>query len=132
MSAALGAGGLYFALVFGLGFLLGSARAAAMTFGLERGMLVAIEVPVMLAFAWWAAGWCARILSVPTLLPARLVMGLAMFVLLRIGEALVGLLLMDLTLARQVAQLWTLRGGLEMVPQILTALFPAIRARFSA
>ncbi len=48
-----------------------------------------------------------------------------MLVLLRIGEAAVG---MNLTIAEQVAQLWTLRGGLEMVPQILTALFPALRA----
>ena len=128
MGAALAAGGVSFALVFALGFLLGAARQALMGLGLERTLLVVAEIPVMLAFAWWAAGWCARRLAVPTAPSARLLMGATMLVLLRIGEAAVGLFLMNLTIAEQVAQLWTLRGGLEMVPQILTALFPALRA----
>ncbi len=61
---ALAAGGIYFALVFALGFLLGGARQALMGLGLERTLLVAAEIPVMLAFAWWAAG-CVRRLALP-------------------------------------------------------------------
>jgi hypothetical protein len=132
MGAALVAGILYFVLVFGLGFILGAVRQVLVGLGLARDLLVLAEIPVMLAFAWWAAGWCVRRLSVPAALAARLVMGLTMFALLRLGEAAVGLFLLDLTLSQQAARLWTLRGGLEMVPQILTAFFPALRARFTA
>ncbi len=131
MGAAFVAGALYFSLVFGLGFLLGTLRQALVALGLGRDLLVLAEIPVMLAFAWWAAGWSARRHAVPAALTARLVMGLTMFALLRLGEAAVGLFLLGLAPAQQAARLWTLRGGLEMVPQILTAFFPALRARFS-
>lgn len=131
MRQALIAGTAYFALLFGLGFLLGTMRQLLMGLGLDRGQLVLAEIPVMLVFAWWAAGWSASRFAVPASTKARMVMGTAMFALLRLGEAAVGFALMDLSLDRQLAALWTWGGALEMVPQAATALFPLLRARFT-
>ncbi len=131
MIAAVRAGGIYFALLFGLGFILGSLRQALMAAGSGRDALVALEIPAMLAYGWWAAGWCVRRYGLPPALSARLLMGLTMLLLLRLAEAGVGLLLMDMTPTEQAARLWTMRGALEMLPQVLTALFPALRLRFS-
>ncbi|MGL4242248.1 MAG: hypothetical protein ACRCTI_14155 [Beijerinckiaceae bacterium] len=131
MGAALRAGAGYFALVFGLGFLLGSLRHGLMGFGLSRGLLVALEVPVILAFAWWAAGWCAARFAVPTSASARLAMGLAMLVLLQAGEAAVGVLMMGMTWQGYLGRMQSAGGRIELLPQVVAAAFPLLSARLT-
>jgi hypothetical protein len=125
------AGTAYFLLVFGLGFALGTVRHGLMDAGLSRSVLVAAEIPVMLAFAWWAAGWCAARFGVATSMAARLGMGAVMFLLLRLGELGVGVGLMGQTIAGHVAALVAAPGALEAAPQLLTAFFPLLRARLT-
>jgi hypothetical protein len=125
------AGIAYFLLVFGLGFALGGLRQALMGHGFERGLLVAAEVPLMLVFAWWASGWCASRFGVATTTAARLGMGVVMLLLLQAGELGVGVLLMGQTVQSHFAVLATASGMLEVAPQVLSALFPLLRARFS-
>jgi hypothetical protein len=127
--AAVRAGAAWFGLVFALGFLFGALRQWLMGFGLSRGLLVAIEVPLILAFAWWAAGWCARRFMVPIAAGPRLAMGLVMLLLLRLGELAVGVLLMGQTVAGHFIAMASTAGLIEAAPQILTALFPLVRAR---
>jgi hypothetical protein len=129
---ALTAGAAYFALVFGLGFLLGALRQLLTGAGLSRGMLVAAEIPVMLVFAWWAAGRCAERFGVAISAAARLTMGAVMFALLRLGELATGVALMGQTVQDHAVALATTAGLLETAPQLLTALFPLIRARLTA
>jgi hypothetical protein len=128
MSRALAAGAAFFGLVFGLGFLLGALRHLLMGYGLSRGVLVAAEIPLMLAFAWWAAGWCAERFGTAISASARLVMGGVMLTLLRVGELGVGMAFMGQTAASHVAALLTAPGLLEAAPQVLAALFPLVRA----
>lgn len=125
------AGAVYFLMVFGLGFLLGWLRHLIMGLGVGRELLAGLEIPVMLAYAWWAAGWCAERFGIAISTAARLSMGFVMLVLLRLGELCVGMGLQGQTLAGHLAALGTLPGLVEAAPQVLTALFPLIRARLT-
>jgi hypothetical protein len=129
MAAAFRAGAAYFALVFALGFLLGALRQGMMGHGFGRSLLVAIEVPLILAFAWLACGWCAGRFGVPIAAGARVLMGAIMFVLLQAGELAVGVALMGGAVASHMARLGTAAGVMELLPQMLAALFPLISAR---
>jgi hypothetical protein len=124
-------GVVFFAFVFGLGFALGTVRQLLMGIGLGRQLLVVAEIPIMLAFAWWAAGWCARRFGVAASTAARLGMGLVMLILLRLGELGVGVYLMDQTVRSHFGALTAAAGAAETLPQILAALFPLIRARLT-
>ncbi len=69
------AGALYFAVVFGAGFLLGTLRTVwiAPCVGARNAELM--EAPLMLAVTILAARWVVLHLAVPPLLSARLGMG---------------------------------------------------------
>jgi hypothetical protein len=123
------AGVTYFGFVFGLGFVLGTLRQLAMQLGAARDLLVWLEIPVMLGFAWWAAGWCIRRFRVAPSRGARLIVGGVMWFLLRLGELAVGVGLMRQSLQEHFAALGTSRGLLELMPQVLAASFPLLRAR---
>lgn len=125
------AGVAYFVLVFGLGFILGWLRHLLMGLGLGRDMLVFVEIPLMLAYAWWAAGWCAARFGVATGSAPRFAMGMVMLMLLRLAELAVGMTLMGQTFQTHLAALATARGAWEMAPQVMAALFPLIRARLT-
>jgi hypothetical protein len=128
---ALRAGFVYFLLVFGLGLALGTVRTMLVGAGLSRALLVWIEIPIILAFAWWAAGWCAERFGVAIALASRLIMGLSMFSLLQAGELVVGLVLMGQTAQSHLAALTTGSGAAELLPQLLAALFPLISAKLT-
>jgi hypothetical protein len=124
-------GVVYFTLVFGLGFLLGALRQALMGLGLGRDLLVALEIPAMLAFAWWAAGWCAERFGTPISTGARLAMGAVMLALLRLGELGIGVAFMGQTAAAHLGATVTARGLLELAPQVLAAFFPLLQAKLT-
>ncbi len=80
------AGVLYFALVFGAGFVLGTIRTLWVVphFGTRRAELM--EMPIMLAATIVAARWTVQRLSVPMIWTARLEMGCMALVLMLIAE----------------------------------------------
>jgi hypothetical protein len=128
MVAAVRAGLIYFIAVFGLGFLLGTLRGWLVVHGVaSRDTLAFIEVPIIVAYAWFASGLIARRMDVPARFLPRVVMGVAMLVALRISEAAVGLFLIGMGLLEQLVELGTLKGLLQFLPQVLTAAFPLIR-----
>jgi hypothetical protein len=127
MGPALSAGVGYGLAVFAMGFILGTVRNVLMRLtGLERDLLVLIELPVILAFAWWVAGQLVVGFPVARTITARLIMGAVMLVLLRLGELWVGAALMGQSITSHVAGLFSLRGLVEFAPQALTALFPLL------
>lgn len=69
------AGVLYFALVFGAGFVLGTIRTLWIVPRLGMRMAELMETPIMLVITILAARWTVRRLAVPSTLPARLGMG---------------------------------------------------------
>lgn len=69
------AGALYFALVFGAGFALGTLRVLLVVPRLGARTAELIEAPVMLAVTFLAARWTVRRLAVPPAWAPRLAMG---------------------------------------------------------
>jgi hypothetical protein len=69
------AGALYFALVFGAGFALGTLRVLLLVPRLGARTAELIEAPFMLAVTFLAARWTVRRLAVPSAWAPRLAMG---------------------------------------------------------
>ena len=80
------AGVLYFALVFGAGFVLGTVRTLWVVprVGMREAELM--ETPVMLAVTIVAAWWIVFRLAVPCVPSARLCMGFVALVLMLVAE----------------------------------------------
>ncbi len=80
------AGTVYFGLVFGVGFVLGTIRTLWVVpfFGTRKAEL--IETPIMLIVTMVAARWTVLRLSVPMKWSARLEMGCVALVLMLIAE----------------------------------------------
>lgn len=113
--------------VFAAGFVLGTVRVL----WLERtaGALgaVALELPVMLAVSWAAAGWCTRRHAVPSRYPPRLGMGGLAFAVLMLAEASMVVLLFGQSPAVIVAGWVTPAGALGLAGQGAFAAMPAFR-----
>ncbi|WP_050927855.1 hypothetical protein [Aestuariivita boseongensis] len=122
---------VYFGIVFAAGFVLGTLRVfflAPMT-----GELVAVllEVPVILAISWWAAGVATRNrphLATPS---ARLNIGAIAFLGLMVAEASLAIALGG-TLAGFLEGLQTPAGLAGLAGQLLFALFPWLRLKLQS
>jgi hypothetical protein len=120
---SLQAGALYFAIIFAAGFALGTLRTLFLAPKVGSAVAVAIELPVMLAVAWFV---CRRVATGWALEPniaARLLMGGSALVLLIISETVLGLLL-GRSLAELVAEYGTPAGLLGVAGQIAAGSFP--------
>jgi hypothetical protein len=80
------AGALWFAAVFAAGFALGVARTLWLAPALGEVGAVAVELPVILGFAWWTCGRLIRARRVAGRGP-RAAMGASAFALLMLAEA---------------------------------------------
>ena len=80
------AGVLYFTLVFGAGFVLGTIRTLWVVPRLGTRTAELMEMPIMLAVTIVAARWTVLRLSVPIIWSARLGMGCIALVLMLIVE----------------------------------------------
>lgn len=97
------AGGLYFILVFGAGFVLGTIRVLFMVPVIGSRTAELLEMPVMLVGIIVAARWVVRSLDVPSTVSSRLGMG---------GMALGLILVLDFTVVLWVRGL-SIRQYLE-------------------
>jgi hypothetical protein len=82
----------YFAVVFGMGFLLGTLRVLLIAPRLGEELAVVVELPVMLTVSWLACGRIIDWLSVPAVLAQRFAMGGLAFVLWMAAETGVSVL----------------------------------------
>ena len=91
------AGILYFALVFGAGFVLGPIRVfwAVPRIGVRMAELM--EAPFMFAVIIVSARWIVRLLAVPQTTPSRLGMGFVALGLLVAADIILGYLLWGLS-----------------------------------
>jgi hypothetical protein len=75
MSAALKAGIVYFAIVYALGFVLGTGRVLLLLPHIGETVAVLVEAPLMLLLSWISARWISKTFSVPARVPPRIAMG---------------------------------------------------------
>jgi hypothetical protein len=123
-----GAGLAYWAVVFALGFVLGTIRVLwlAPLVGLVPATL--IELPVMLTASWLAAGWLVRRFAIMRGGEA-LVMGILAFGLLMAAECALAVGLMGQTPAQWLADLRQPHALIGLAGQMLFALMPWWRVR---
>lgn len=123
------AGVLYFALVFGTGFVLGTIRILWIvpSFGARTAELM--ETPVMLVVTMLAARWVARFLSLPPTAATRLGVGFVALGFLLGAEFTVVLWIRGLTIGEYLASRDPVAGTVYIVMLGAFAVMPLLVAR---
>ena len=121
----LGAGALYFAVMFGLGLLLGVVRTIFLEPWLGAAWAVAVEAVPMIAAMIAVAPWSARLFDLPPAVLSRLGMGMVALALLVLAETSLDALFRGRLLWSE--RLQTLAGQIGIGLQLLFAAMPALR-----
>jgi len=124
MPRTIEAGVLYFALVFGAGFLLGALRTVGLVPRVGARAAELIELPVMLAICLAAARFVTQRLAVPAAFGARLAVGLIALALLLVCEFTLVLPLRGLTLEQYLATRDPVSGTAYYLSLGVLALLP--------
>ena len=122
------AGVLYFALVFGAGFVLGTIRVLWVIPRLGVRTAELMEAPLMLGVTIAVTRWVARGLHLPSSATARLGVGFIGLGFLLIAELGVALRLRGLTIREYVASRDPVSGTVYLVLLLLFALMPLLAA----
>jgi hypothetical protein len=122
------AGALYFTLVFGAGFVLGTVRTLwlAPRVGARRAELM--ETPIMLAVTILAARWTVLRLSVPTMWSPRLEMGCIALVLMLVAEFGFVLWIRGMTIKDYLATRDPVSGTVYYAMLVVFAVMPVLVA----
>src|SRR5512132_439914 len=126
---ALGAGALYFGVVFGAGVALGSLRTLLVVPRVGERTAELAEAPVMLVVTVLAARWVVRRRGVPPRPTRRLAAGLVALTLLVIAEALVVVGVRGLTPGQYVASRDPVAGPVYGAMLLVFAVMPVIVRR---
>ncbi len=117
------AGLAYWAVVFALGFLLGTIRVLWLAPLVGLIPATALELPVMLGASWLASGWLLRRFAISNR-GAALAMGLLAFALLMLAECTLAVTLTGQSPAQWLAGLRQPHALLGLAGQIVFALMP--------
>ena len=117
---------VYFALVFGTGFVLGPIRILwlAPKVGVRTAEL--IESPIMILVTWLAARWIIRRFAVPSSLSVRLEIGGFALLLLISAEVGVGIGLRGMPASELITTRDPISGTVYFLSLALFALMPAL------
>ncbi len=118
----------YFAIVFAIGFVLGTLRVLLIVPRFGETTAVLLELPVILVSAWLICRWVMRRWAVSRRPGARLFVGLAALAMLLVAEVLLGLTLFGRDLAGQLAEMTQGSGALGLAAQLIYAFFPVVQA----
>jgi hypothetical protein len=132
MGAALRAGIVYFVIVIAAGFVLGTIRTLVITPWLGPLGAVLVELPPMLAIAWWVCAWLIERFAVGEGLATRLLMGVVAFILLLMAELVLSLALFGGTVAGFAAAFGTPEGAVGLAGQVAFAAMPLLVRRGSS
>lgn len=124
------AGAAYWAIVFALGFVLGTLRVlwVAPAIGLLPATM--LELPVILTASWFAAGWLVRRFAIASRGEA-LAAGALAFAILMAAECALASVLMGQSPAQWLAGLRQPHALLGLAGQVMFALMPWWRVRRS-
>ena len=123
------AGVLYFALVFGAGFVLGTIRTLWIVPSFGTRMAELMETPIMLVVTVFAARWVVRRLAIPPAPSRRLAVGFVALGLLLVAEFTVVLGLRGLTIGEYFANRDPVAGMVYIVMLGVFAIMPLLVAR---
>jgi len=123
------AGVLYFALVFGAGFVLGPIRILWVVPRFGTRMAELMETPIMFVVTIVAARWIVRRLAVPSTPSIRLGMGCAAVGLVLVAEFTLVLWLRGLSISEYLASRDLVSGTVYYVMLVVFAIMPLLVAR---
>ena len=123
------AGVLYFTLVFGAGFVLGTIRTLWVVPRVGARAAELMETPIMLVVTIVVAGWVVRHLAVPPALSIRLGMGGIALVLLLLAEFSFVLWLRGLSIREYLATRDPVSGTVYYLMLVIFAIMPLIVAK---
>ena len=123
------AGALYFALVFGAGFVLGTVRTLWVVPRFGTRMAELMETPIMLVVTMVAARWIVRRLAVPSVPSSRLGMGFVALGLMLVAEFGFVLWLRGLSIRDYLATRDPVSGTVYYVMLGVFAIMPLLAAR---
>jgi hypothetical protein len=123
------AGVLYFALVFGAGFVLGPIRILWLVPRVGTRLAELMEAPIMLVVTILAARWIVRRFAVPPTVSHRLGMGFIALALLLVTEFTLVLRLRGLTIAEYLASRDPVSGTVYYVILGAFAVIPLLVER---
>lgn len=126
---AIRAGAIYFAIVFAVGFMLGTFRVLVLSPSVGETAATLIEGPFILGASWVACGFVIERFYVPTDRSPRLIMGTTAFSMLISAELLLSVFGFGQTLNEVVARYTTVAGAIGLAGQVLFGLFPLLRKR---
>lgn len=129
MSQTLKAGVLYFAVVFGAGFVLGTIRTLWVVPHVGARTAELMESPIMLVVTILTARWIVRRLAVPFTLPSRLGMGSVALGLMLVAEFTLVLWLRGLSIREYLASRDPISGTVYYLMLGLFAVMPLLVAR---
>ena len=122
------AGAAYFALIFGLGFVLGTLRVLWLVPVIGEARAVLAEQPVMLTASWFAARWLVRRYHLAALRD-KAIMGMIAFLLLMLIEVTLARVLFGQSPADWRTSIFAMPGIIGLSGQIMFALMPLIVPR---
>ena len=119
-------GVLYFAIVFGTGFLLGPIRILWVVPRVGARTAELLEAPIMLVISIAAARWIVRRLAVPRGLSSRLAMGLTALAFMLVAEFSLVLRLRGLSIREYMATRDPVSGTVYYLTLAVFAILPAL------
>jgi hypothetical protein len=120
------AGSAYFALVFGIGFILGAIRVLVVAPRLGELVATLIELPIILTAAWIICERVSARFLVPDRWRPRLAMGGVAFALLMLAELGLSVLLGN-SIGEHLDAYRSLHGALGLAGQMIFAMFPLVQ-----
>jgi len=129
MKQSLKAAVLYFALVFGAGFVLGPIRVLWVVPRVGTRAAELMEMPIMFAVIVVAARWVVRRLAVPPARADRLAMGAAALALVLLMDFTVVLRLRGMSIEEYFAARDPVSGTAYYLLLVLLAAMPSLVAR---
>ena len=120
------AAGVYFAIVFGVGFLLGPIRVLWLEPRLGTMLAVLCELPFLVVAMILAARWVATRTGLDADIGALAAMGIIALLLQQVADVAVGSGLRGITLEAQLAYLATSAGAIYGGASLAFAAMPAL------
>ena len=122
---------LYFALVLGTGFAMGTIRVPFLVPRLGERYAELLEMPFMFVAIVLAARYVVRRFALPASLPLRLQVGFAALAMSVVAELLLATVLQGRSLLEFIASRDPVSGSVYLVMLLLFALMPVILGRMN-
>ncbi len=118
---------VYFAIVFGVGFLLGAVRVPLLVPHLGQRVAELLEMPFMAAAIYWAAGWVVKRFGSSVQARGWALCGLLALALLLGAEWLLAVALTGRSVAEYIASRDPVSGSVYLIMLLVFAAMPWLR-----